>query len=176
MTQPDSPETETSHGPIYAALKKLSQGRQDEYYRSLGRIAANFSRIDLGATYMLKLLSVTKLSVDIPAIANWSLHRRLKELRRVIPLAFADIDVQTRIHKLADTIDETRKQRNELIHSIWHVFGRETGVRYDQRNGTRHLVPLEELNEFDTALERLLLDLLDLEESITRNRPLRPSE
>lgn len=107
-------------------------------------------------------------------MANWSLDRRLKELRRVIPLAFANADIQSRIHKLADTIDETRKQRNGLIHSIWHVFGRETGVRYDQRHGTRHLVPLEELNDFDTALERLLLDLLDLEESITMDRPLRP--
>ncbi len=178
MTQPDSPgaEAETGHGPIYEALKKLSRGRQDDYYRSLGRIAANFSRIDLGTTYLLKLLGDTNPAIDLPVKPNLRLDSRLNELRRVIPLVFTDRDVQIRIYKLADTIDETRQHRNELIHSIWYVFGRETGVRYNQKKGTRHLVPLEELNEFDTALERLLLDLLDLEESITRNRPLRPSE
>lgn len=165
----DSPET--PHGPIYErlaeALRKLSQGKQDEYYRALGMITVNFARVDTGTSYLLGLLTGAKPEIARSLVGDMNLSRRLGKLRDLIPIAISNRDNQTITRQVVDRIDKARSKRNELIHSIWYLLGKETGIRYDHRKGSKHSVSLKDLDDFNTVLEVLLLDLIDLEKLLS---------
>ncbi len=137
--------TETGHGPISERLlevfEKLSKGRQDDYYLELGKITVAFGTINIGTRLLLGLISGKE-----PA-GNKPLRQVLETLGKVIPSAVADGTNRENIIRLVGRIDDARKERNRLIHSIWYLIGRKNGLRYDHKTGEKHLVPLKELTD-----------------------------
>jgi hypothetical protein len=156
----------TGHGPISEALRKLTSGRENDYYRELGKIQVNFARIEMGTVYILGLLSGMKPEVGFPIIGDMSSAIALKKLRKIVPITVADENTRKKIGIIAGKIDAVRETRNKLLHSIWYLIGRESGLRYDSKTQTRHSVTLKELDEFNTFLEVLLVDLVDLEKIV----------
>ncbi len=164
----DTPEI--AHGAIYErlheAFRKLSKGKEDEYHQALGKITVSFARVDTGITYILESLSGMKPEIGRSLLRDMTLSQRLKKLRKLVPITISDEDTQARIMELVGRVDDERKNRNKHIHSLWYLLGQETGIRYDPKTQMKYFVTLEELDEFNTTLEELLFDLLDIEKAI----------
>ena len=111
----------------------------DDYFKALGKIAVNFSSLEIYLSFLIWNLSTSELKVGKIITSELSFKAKVALFASLYRLQVGDIKKGSDVEKLIKSLMKAEDERNMVMHSSWLVDEKNTKVtRYKVTSKLKH--------------------------------------
>lgn len=98
---------------------RVPENSPDTFYAAVGRVAAEWSRIeDLMDSAIVSLMQA-KEEFTLPLVSSMSINNKIGTFRELVELHKFSKETRTKTQKILKEIDALRMERNKILHGDW---------------------------------------------------------